>query len=146
LECITIYYNFYIGGRGGRQNFFDYYIACISPNIEGISPIYFYNKRILSDCEENIARLAKTAQQSGGGGGSCPPPPPRTPMHVETEYNNILLFIYLKYETAAGCRKPFLCCDVSQFLTPSAVIISMSSWRLIFFNINVIRVGIDKNQ
>jgi hypothetical protein len=67
-------------------------------------------------------------------------------MHVETEYNNILLFIYLKYETAAGCRKPFLCCDVSQFLTPSAVIISMSSWRLIFFNINVIRVGIDKNQ
>jgi hypothetical protein len=58
----------------------------------------------------------------------------------------LLLFIYLliKYETAAGCRKPF--CVVTQFLTPSAVIISMSSWRLIFFHINVIRVGIDKNQ
>ena len=31
-------------------------------------------------------------------------------------------------------------------MTPHSVIISMSSWHLIFFHINVIRVGIDKNQ
>ena len=37
-------------------------------------------------------------------------------------------------------------CVMTQFLTPSAVIISISSWHLIFFHINVIRVGIDKNQ
>jgi hypothetical protein len=37
-------------------------------------------------------------------------------------------------------------CVMTQFLTLSAVIISMSSWHLIFFHINVIRVGIDKNQ
>jgi hypothetical protein len=44
----------------------------------------------------------------------------------------ILLFIYLKYETAAGCRKPFLCCDVGQFLTPSAVIISITAQFQVF--------------
>ena len=78
-----------------------------------------------------------------GGGGQLPLP--RTPMHAKIEFNNyFIIYLLIKYETAAGCRKPF--CVVTQFLTPSAVIISMSSWRLIFFHINVIRVGIDKNQ
>jgi hypothetical protein len=65
-------------------------MACISPNIEGISPIYFYNKPILSDCEANIVRLAKSAQQSGGGAAAPAP-------YAYACKNNsiIILFIYL---------------------------------------------------
>ena len=45
-------------GWGGDE-IFDYYITyCISPNIEGMFPIYFHNKPILPNCEANIARLA----------------------------------------------------------------------------------------
>ena len=48
----------------------------ISHKIDGICPIYFYNKPILPDCETNIARLALFAQQTGG----LPHPRPGTPM------------------------------------------------------------------
>ena len=81
-------------------------------------PIYFFNKPILADWPSLPNNL--------GGGGSYP-----CPIRLCMQKPNsiiILLFIYLliKYETAAGCRKPF--CVVTQFLTPSAVIISMRSW------------------
>jgi hypothetical protein len=47
-------------------------IDSISHKIDRISPIYFYNKPILPDCEANIARLALFAQQTG------------TPMYIHT--------------------------------------------------------------
>ena len=86
----------------GMTKCFRLLYSMYSISVPQYSPIYFYNKPILSDCEANIARLAKSAQQSGGGGEL---PPPCTPMHAKTKFNNY--FIYLKYETAAGCRKPF---------------------------------------
>jgi hypothetical protein len=41
-----------------------------------------------------------------GGGGQLPLP--RTPMHAKIEFNNyFIIYLLIKYETAAGCRKPF---------------------------------------
>ena len=83
-ECIIIYYNFYIFLP------FSTIIQHICPNIENISPIYFYNKPILPDCEVNIAGLAQSAQQSGGWAAA---PLSRTPMRRTYQATGIIVLV-----------------------------------------------------
>ena len=80
-------------GRGGRSDYEKFLIDSIFPTkltefptkltecvpfIFIISQYCLTVKRILPDCEANIARLALFAQQTGGGGASASSsPPPR---------------------------------------------------------------------
>jgi hypothetical protein len=64
---------------------------------------------------------------------------------MQKQFNNYFIYLFIQNMKLQQVVESHFCV-MTQFLTLSAVIISMSSWHLIFFHINVIRVGIDKNQ